>query len=47
LEFAKDIGIPVFLQECRKIVSVTEIAVFYNNKLDSPAELERILNDIA
>jgi hypothetical protein len=47
LEFAKDIGVPVFLQECRKIVSVTEMAIYYNNRLDSAVELERLLNDIA
>ena len=27
--FAKDIGVPVFIQECKKIVSITEMARFY------------------
>ena len=31
--FANDIGIPNFLSECRKIVSVTEMATFYKNPL--------------
>ena len=35
LAFAKDIGIATFLQECRKIVSVTEMAYFYKNVLEN------------
>lgn len=33
--FAKDIGIQTFLQECKKIVSFTEMAVYYKNLLET------------
>ena len=46
LAFAKDIGIQTFLQECRKIVSVTEMAYFYRNYLENQRDLEKFLNDV-
>ena len=46
LAFAKDIGISTFLQECRKIVSVTEMAYFYKNVLENQKDLEKFLNDV-
>ena len=46
LAFAKDIGISIFLQECRKIVSVTEMAYFYKNVLENQKDLEKFLNDV-
>ena len=33
--FAKDINIQIFLQECKKIVSFTEMAVYYKNNLET------------
>ena len=46
LAFAKDIGISIFLQECRKIVSVTEMAFFYKNALETQKDLEKFLVDV-
>ena len=46
LAFAKDIGISIFLHECRKIVSVTEMAFFYKNALETQKDLERFLIDV-
>ena len=46
LAFAKDIGISIFLQECRKIVSVTEMAYYYKNVLENQKDLEKFLNDV-
>ena len=40
LAFARDIGVNTFLQECRKIISVTEIAIFYKNRLEAQADFE-------
>ena len=46
LAFAKDIGIQIFLQEFRKIVSVTEMAYYYKNVLENQKDLEKFLNDV-
>jgi len=45
-EFARDIGIPVFLQESRKICSVVEMATYYRNKLMSETDIERFFKDV-
>ena len=44
--FANDIGIPNFLNECRKIVSVTEMATFYKNPLRDQADLEKLFVEV-
>lgn len=46
LAFAKDIGISIFLTECRKIVSVTEMAFYYKNNLETQKDLEKFLVDV-
>ena len=45
--FAKDIGVNVFLQECRKIVSVMELAYFYKNPLNTSEDLEKLLVEVS
>lgn len=45
--FAKDIGLSVFLEECRKIISVTELAYFYANPLHTTEDLEKLLLEVS
>jgi hypothetical protein len=45
--FAKDIGVAIFLTECRKIVSVMEISNFYKNFLATAEDLEKLLQDVS
>lgn len=45
--FAKDIGIQTFLQECKKIVSFTEMAVYYKNLLETQQDFEKFLSDVS
>ena len=47
LAFAKDIGLSVFLEECRKIISVTELAYFYANPLHTTEDLEKLLLEVS
>ena len=47
LAFARDIGVSTFLAECRKIITVTEMAIYYGNRIETQAEFERLLNDIS
>ena len=35
-----------FMQECRKIISVTEMAYHYKNKLETTSDLEKFLLDV-
>jgi len=47
LAFARDIGVNTFLQESRKIIAVTELAIFYQNRLETQTDFERLLQDIS
>jgi hypothetical protein len=44
--FAKDIGIQTFLQECKKIVSLSEMAIYYKNNLETQEDFENFLRAV-
>ena len=46
MAFAKEIGIPTYLRECREIASVTEMAYLYGNALENEEDLEKFHYDV-